>query len=423
MINPFKENAELKFYQHKNTVKFLVLFIATIIVAVSVYYNNFIVDILKSREKNTVELFVRAVEFLAEQGDGANVTFINEYIIKSNTTVPVILADQYGEPTGLYRNLEIDERLPNEEVMKILKQELARMEAENDPIPVVYRSPTGQIENIEYVYYKNSDLLRQLSYYPIIQLATILFFAVLAYMAFSYSRTAEQNRVWVGLAKETAHQLGTPLSSLMAWLEYLQADERTAGHEAIAEMGKDVEKLQMITERFSNIGSVPVLEETDVYEVIQQGINYLQKRISTKVKFTITTVGSDISAQINRHLFNWVIENICKNAVDAMSGIGKIDIRIMRGSGNQVLVDITDNGKGMSKSKAKMVFQPGFTTKKRGWGLGLTLAKRIIENYHGGRIYVKHTEVDEGTTFRIILRAHQPQKAQAAEKELSPSHQ
>lgn len=419
MLNPFKETAEINLYQHKNTVKILVLVIAALIVAVSVYYNNFIVEKLKQREKQSVDLFARAIEFLAQQGDNSNVTFINEEIIKTNNTVPVILADQYGEPKSPedYLNLELPPNLRSAEKMKALKLEMAEMQAENEPIPIIYRNPGGEILYIEYVYYKNSDLLRQLSYYPYIQLTTILFFAVLAYLAFSYSRTAEQNRVWVGLAKETAHQLGTPLSSLMAWLEYLRSDERTAGHEAIAEMGKDVEKLQMITERFSNIGSVPVLEQTDVYEVIQQSINYLQRRISTKVKITITTLGSDLKAQVNRHLFNWVIENVIKNAVDAMSGIGQIDIRIMRGSGQQVIIDISDNGKGMNKSKAKMVFQPGFTTKKRGWGLGLTLAKRIIENYHGGRIFVKHTEVDEGTTFRIILRTQIPQGAQAVEEE------
>lgn len=415
MINPIKETAIGRLYQHQNTIKFVVLMIAALIVAVSVYYNNFIVDILKEREKQTVDLFAKAIEFLAQQGDNPNVTFINEQIVKANETIPVILADQYGEPTGFYRNLQLDENLPQEQLMQILKTELLIMQAENDPIPVIYRNLGGEIENIEYVYYKNSDLLRQLSYYPYIQLSTILLFAGLAYLAFSYSRTAEQNRVWVGLAKETAHQLGTPLSSLMAWLEYLRIDERTSGHEAIAEMGKDVEKLQMITERFSNIGSIPVLEQTDVNDVIQQSINYLQKRISTKVKITITTVGSDIQAQINRHLFNWVIENLCKNAVDAMSGIGEINIRIMRGSGHQVIVDISDNGKGMNKSRAKQIFQPGFTTKKRGWGLGLTLAKRIIENYHGGKIFVKHTEVDEGTTFRIILRAQPSQEPKLRE--------
>ena len=405
MINPFKESAESSLYQHKNTVKFIVLFIAAIIVAVSIYYNNFIVDILKAREKQSIELFARATEFLVQQGDEANVTFINEYIIKTNVTIPVILTDQFGEPTGAFRNLDIDESKPPEELLQLLKEEVAEMKEDNEPIPIVYRNSLGEIESFEYIYYQNSDLLRQLNYYPYIQLAIILLFAGLTYLAFSYSRTAEQNRVWVGLAKETAHQLGTPLSSLMAWLEYLQADERTQGHEAVAEMGKDVEKLLMITERFSNIGSVPVLEPTDVYEVIQQSISYLQKRISTKVKFTISTVGKDIEAQINRPLFNWVIENLCKNAVDAMSGIGQIDIRIMRGSGQYIIIDVTDNGKGMSKAQAKKVFQPGFTTKKRGWGLGLTLAKRIIEIYHRGRIYVKHTEPDEGSTFRIMLRA------------------
>jgi hypothetical protein len=404
MINPFKETAELRLYQHKNTVKFIVLFITALIVVVSVYYNNFIVDILKAREKQSVELFAKAVEFLAQQPDGSNFTFINENILKTNVTIPVVLTNQYGEPSS-YLNLEIDETQSKEAILLQLREVVAEMQAENEPIPVVYRNSLGEIESFDYVYYRNSALLRQLSYYPYIQLATILFFGGLAYLAFSYSRTAEQNRVWVGLAKETAHQLGTPLSSLMAWLEYLRADERTAGHEALSEMGKDVEKLLMITERFSNIGSVPVLESNDVYDVIQQSINYLQKRISTKVKITITTLGNDINAQLNRHLFNWVVENIVKNAVDAMSGIGKIDIRIMRASGNFVVIDISDNGKGMSKSNAKRVFQAGFTTKKRGWGLGLTLAKRIIENYHGGRIFVKQTEPDQGTTFRIMLRA------------------
>lgn len=412
MINPFKESAESSLYQHKNTVKFIVLFIAALIVVVSIYYNNFIVDILRAREKQSIELFARATEFLIQQGDEANATFINEYIIKTNVTIPVILTDQFGEPTGAFRNLDIDESKSSEELLQLLRIAVAEMKEENEPIPVVYRNAMGEIVSFEYIYYQNSDLLRQLNYYPYIQLAIILLFAGLTYLAFSYSRTAEQNRVWVGLAKETAHQLGTPLSSLMAWLEYLQADERTRGHEAVSEMGKDVEKLLMITERFSNIGSVPVLEPTDVYEVIQQSISYLQKRISTKVKFTISTVGKDIYAQMNRPLFNWVIENLCKNAVDAMSGIGQIDIRIMRGSGQFIIIDITDNGKGMSKAQAKKVFQPGFTTKKRGWGLGLTLAKRIIEIYHRGRIFVKHTEPDEGSTFRIMLRTEPSRKAE-----------
>ena len=400
-----RESAEVNLYRHKSSIKILVAVIAILIVVVSVYYNTFIVDILKERERRSVNLFADAVEFLAEQGDNANVTFINEQIVKGNTTIPVILADQMGEPTGAYLNLDIPENLPETELLDRLRAEIVSMRADNEPIQVVYRNSANQIEHVEYVFYHNSDLLRQLSYYPFIQLSTILLFGALAYLAFSYSRTAEQNRVWVGLAKETAHQLGTPLSSLMAWLEYLRADERTRHHEALPEMSKDLEKLHMITERFSNIGSVPVLEPTHVPDMIQSSVNYLQKRISTKVKISIHSTGSDLKASLNPHLFGWVIENVIKNAVDAMSGIGTIDIKIAPGSNNTIYIDIADNGKGISKANVKKVFQAGFTTKKRGWGLGLTLAKRIIEHYHKGRIYVKHSEPNAGTTFRIVLRS------------------
>lgn len=405
MARDLRQTAEVNLYQHKNSIKILVIVIAILIVVVSVYYNNFIVNILKERERQNVDLFARAVEFLAEQGDYANVTFINEEIIKRNTTIPVILANQMGEPTGVYVNLHIPEHITEQEIYEWLKAEIISMRADNEPIQVVYRNATNEIEHVEYVFYHNSDLLRQLSFYPFIQLSTILLFGALAYLAFSYSRTAEQNRVWVGLAKETAHQLGTPLSSLMAWLEYLRADERTRQHEALPEMAKDLEKLHMITERFSNIGSVPVLELTHVPDMVQNSLNYLQKRISTKVKITVSTVGNDLRAQLNPHLFGWVIENVIKNAVDAMSGIGTIDIRIAQGNNKTVHIDITDNGKGISKANIKKVFEPGFTTKKRGWGLGLTLAKRIIDHYHRGRIYVKHSEPNAGTTFRIVLRS------------------
>ncbi|EMR02362.1 sensor histidine kinase [Cesiribacter andamanensis] len=400
-----RETAELNLYRNKNTIKILVGLIAILIVVVSVYYNNFIVNILKEREHERVDMFARAIEFMAEQGDNANLTFINEQIVRGNTTIPVILADQSGEPTGAYLNLDIPDNLPEAELLQLLRDEIAQMRTANEPIQVVYRNTANQVEYVEWVFYHNSDLLRQLSYYPFIQLSTILLFGALAYLAFSFSRTAEQNRIWVGLAKETAHQLGTPLSSLMAWLEYLRADERTRQHEALPEMAKDLEKLHMITERFSNIGSVPILEHNSVPEMVQNSVTYLQKRISTKVKITISSVGNDLRAQLNPHLFSWVIENLIKNAVDAMSGIGTIDIRIAPASNNTVHIDITDNGKGISKANIKKVFEPGFTTKKRGWGLGLTLAKRIIEHYHGGRIYVKHSEPSAGTTFRIVLRA------------------
>jgi len=224
-------------------------------------------------------------------------------------------------------------------------------------------------------------------------------------MLFSVTlKTAEQNRVWVGLAKETAHQLGTPLSSLMAWLEYFKTDPQIRNKEILHELDKDIKRLETITARFSSIGSVPSRNLENIHDTILNSITYLQKRISNKVKIEVSALPIDIRAQINKPLFDWVIENVCKNAVDAMSGVGVIKIHIKRGKYGDVLIDIKDSGKGITKSKIPEVFQPGYTSKRGGWGLGLTLAKRIIEIYHKGKIYVKHSEVDVGTTFRIMLK-------------------
>ncbi|WP_317238922.1 HAMP domain-containing sensor histidine kinase [Hymenobacter sp. 5516J-16] len=257
-----------------------------------------------------------------------------------------------------------------------------------------------------FIYYKESSLLTQLRFYPLVQLAIIGCLGVIAYFAFSYSRRAEQNRVWVGLAKETAHQLGTPLSSLVGWQAYLRESERFKDEPIVEELGKDIRRLEIITERFSNIGSVPVLKDENILRVTQNAISYLQSRVSRKVSFEIKTdLPTDTPAQVNIPLFDWVIENICKNAVDAMDGRGSITIHLRRPVRNksQIAIDITDTGKGISKSKLESVFLPGYTTKKRGWGLGLALAKRIIENYHKGRLFVKWSEVGRGTTFRVIL--------------------
>ena len=229
-------------------------------------------------------------------------------------------------------------------------------------------------------------------------------FGLLAFLAFSYSKTAEQNRVWVGLAKETAHQLGTPLSSLMAWLEYFRTDEHLKDSDILNELDKDIKRLETITSRFSSIGSVPVLKLEDLYDTVQTNVSYLQKRVSSKVKIEVKAMPVDIKAPINKPLFDWVIENLCKNAVDAMDGAGTININIKRGRLGDILIDIIADGKGIPKNKVKELFLPGFTTKQRGWGLGLTLAKRIVEIYHRGKIYVKETEVNVGTTFRIILK-------------------
>jgi signal transduction histidine kinase len=235
-------------------------------------------------------------------------------------------------------------------------------------------------------------------------LVIVAIFAYIAYLAFSSSRRAEQNRVWVGLAKETAHQLGTPISSLMAWVEFLKTEPHLEDFRI--ELQKDIKRLEMITARFSSIGSEPTLKDEDIYFIVLGITNYLQRRISTKVKMSIT---NDLPARtqisLNRHLFEWVIENLCKNAVDAMNGVGELHIHLQEAPEGDVIIDITDTGKGMAKNQLKKVFNPGFTTKKRGWGLGLTLAKRIVEEYHRGKIFVKQSEVDKGTTFRIILRA------------------
>jgi signal transduction histidine kinase len=274
-----------------------------------------------------------------------------------------------------------------------------------EPIPIALRDDNDEVVGFNFVYYKNSELLTQLQYYPYIQLTVIAIFGLIAYVIFNYSKTAEQNRVWVGLAKETAHQLGTPLSSLMAWIEYFKTDEKLKDEEIVQELDKDIQRLQMITARFSNIGSVPHLENENIFDTICEAVAYMQRRISSKVKFDISAFpNTQIFAGINKPLFDWVIENISKNAVDAMEGSGKITIKILKANEGRVYIDITDTGKGMPKSKINRVFQPGYTTKKRGWGLGLTLVKRIVENYHQGRIYVKSSDIDKGTTFRIVLK-------------------
>jgi signal transduction histidine kinase len=228
-------------------------------------------------------------------------------------------------------------------------------------------------------------------------------FGFISYLAFTYSKAAEQNRVWVGLAKETAHQLGTPLSSLMAWLEVLREDPDLKNKEIVTELEKDTRKLTVVTERFSSIGSTPVLKQENVVALINRAISYLRPRISSKVRIDVFTLSENIQVMLHPPLFEWVVENLCKNAVDAIGGSGTIAIKILRGSDKKVFIDISDSGKGIPRSKISMIFRPGFTTKKRGWGLGLTLAKRIIESYHNGKIFVKSSEENQGTTFRISL--------------------
>jgi signal transduction histidine kinase len=390
-------------YRRRSTLNLIIVMAAFGIALASVYYTRILVNELKDREQRLIELYAKTLQYTVNESNTADLAFVVQEILVPNQSIPVIWTDGARNPIQS-RNLNIDPTLSEEEKRRILKQELEEMRKEHEPIMLTFRDENGDVYDIQYVYYKNSLLLSRLEYYPHVQLSIIALFGIIAYITFNYSKTAEQNRVWVGLAKETAHQLGTPISSLMAWVEYFKTDESYKNKELIGELEKDIERLEMITARFSNIGSVPILYHENIPAVISSTINYLRKRISKKVEIHIQAMPSDIRAKINKPLFDWVIENLCKNAVDSMGGVGRIDINIRKSVDDRVIVDIKDSGKGIPKSKIKDVFSPGYSTKTRGWGLGLTLAKRIIENYHKGKIFVKNTEIDQGTTFRILLR-------------------
>ncbi len=399
-----KDTGSITVVRSRSKLNYLILVLAALIGACSIYYSNIIANQLKEREREQVELFAKTLETIAnESGDfNNNVMLLFEEIVVANETIPVIVTQKDGAPK-IHKNVRIPKGLTQAETTIFLKEQVEKMRNLYPPIVIANKSDDGEVFNYEYIFYQNSMLLTQLQYFPYVQLSVIAIFFVVSYLAFSYSRTAEQNRVWVGLAKETAHQLGTPLSSLMAWLEYLKSDPDLENREITRELGKDIKKLELITNRFSSIGSVPVLQEEDIFQVIRNSVNYLQTRISSKVAINLHFEGERVTAEINKPLFDWVIENLCKNAVDAMSGSGVIDIYVQRTVEGKVIVDIADSGKGIPKNLLTQIFQPGFTTKKRGWGLGLTLVKRIVEHYHKGKIFIKSSELNAGTTFRIIL--------------------
>ena len=318
-------------------------------------------------------------------------SFFSEVVINS-ASVPVIITDSTKSNILAFGNID-SARISNK---KYREKILNAMVNENQPIMI---DISGQ--GIRYIFYRDSSLLVQLRYYPYVQVAIVSLFLLIAYFLFSISRKSEQNQVWVGLAKETAHQLGTPLSSMMAWVELMKMDGRD--DEMVREIEKDVQRLETITERFSKIGSLPNLEEENLVKIIYRTVNYIKSRTSKNIKFKINQPADmTIVAPVNLNLFEWVVENLCKNAVDAMSGIGNINIQLHEDD-KQVFIDICDTGKGIQRSKFKTIFHPGFTSKKRGWGLGLSLSQRIIENYHSGRIFVKTSTPNKGTTVRIIL--------------------
>lgn len=318
-------------------------------------------------------------------------SFISEVVINS-ASVPVIITDSLRTKVIANGNLDV---LDLSDTASILKQ-IAPMELNNVPFEIELPD-LGKC----YIFYENSFLLTQLKYFPVVQFFVIGLFILIAYFLFSFSKRAEQNQVWVGMSKETAHQLGTPLSALMAWMELLKM--KGVDEDSLHEMGKDIKRLETITERFSKIGSIPEIEKHNVYEVLTESINYMKNRASSKILFTLEKPENPIYALMNIPLFDWVVENLIRNAIDAMELPGKIDVEISERV-NWIVVDFIDSGKGIAKGDIKTIFQPGYTSKKRGWGLGLSLTRRIIENYHKGKIFVKKSEINKGTTFRILLK-------------------
>lgn len=319
-------------------------------------------------------------------------SFFSEVVINA-ASVPVIITDSTKRNVIAYGNIEASKIIDPSAV----EHTIAEMEYDNTPIEIEF-ADMGK----SYIFYQGSYLLMQLKYYPIIQLAIIALFLFIGYMMFSTARRSEQNQVWVGLAKETAHQLGTPLSSMVAWMELLKMED--IKNNAIEELAKDVNRLEVITERFSKIGSIPKLNNENIVRVIYNSVDYLKPRTSRKINYEIKPSPEvEIFVPINLHLFEWVIENLVKNAIDAMGSTGTLTIDITDDT-DHIHIDISDTGKGIPKGKFKSIFNPGYTSKKRGWGLGLSLSERIIKNYHRGRIFVKSSTLDKGTTFRIILR-------------------
>jgi nitrogen-specific signal transduction histidine kinase len=377
-------------FRHKTLWKLFLLLFAVLIGMGSLIYTGNLVSKLKVEERKNIGLWSEATRLVSLSDTSQNVEFLSS-IIDNNNTVPVILTDESDSIIAV-RNFDA-ERIGDS---KYLKKNLKKIKEKNKPIII-------NLENDHYnlIYYKDSIILTMLIFYPYVQLGIIILFILVSYLAFRSSRKADQNQVWVGMSKETAHQLGTPTSSLAGWIEILQ--QKYPEISITRELARDVERLEKVTERFSRIGSKPSLANDNIVAIISRTVDYLKSRTSSKVRFINDySINNEVVVPVNSALFEWVIENVSKNAIDAMEGSGEIIIRITETEKN-ALIDITDTGKGIPKSAFNKIFNPGFTTKLRGWGLGLSLAKRIIEEYHNGRIFVRHSEVGKGSCIRIVM--------------------
>lgn len=378
---------------HIRQVKISLVAVAVIIATASLYVSHILVSDLQVEEQNKMGVWAEAMRSLNTADDSTDLNLVLK-VIDENNNIPVIVTDEHGE-VQTFRNVELKAKT-EQDSLSMLEDMATQWGSRGQMI----RIDLDEHSFIK-VCYDESLMIKRLSMYPYVQLGVVLLFVVIAIFALLTSKKAEQNKVWVGLSKETAHQLGTPISSLMAWIEVLR--EMYPEDELIPEMDKDVKRLQLIADRFSKIGSLPEPVPSSLVEVMDNVIAYMDRRTSRKVEMIREFPDHDIIVNLNQSLFEWVIENLCKNAVDAMEGAGTITIHLEQ-QGKKAVVEITDTGKGIKKKDIGNVFRPGFTTKKRGWGLGLSLAKRIVEDYHHGRIFVKHSEVNVGTTFRIEIQ-------------------
>lgn len=398
-------------YQNKRLWKYILFAFAVVIAAGSLIYTNYLVRNIARAERTRAQLWALSIRQSLTSDDNDFLPYV--LTVRDSLAVPAIVTDEKGDiktvrgldTTKTYIELPPDMytegKMPKYDP-QYFKDELEIMKSQHEPI-IINLPGLGHGNNL--VYYKDSALLTQLKLFPYVQLSVIAVFLTLAYSTFNSSRKSEQNQVWVGLAKETAHQLGTPISSLMAWIELLKDKFHAEDDPLMAEMENDVKRLEIVADRFSKIGSKPRLEEHSVYEVVDDFVNYFKIRVSNNISFEVTG-DKEILAGLNVPLFDWVIENLLKNAVNAIDGKGSIRVNIANNKTKDlVYIDVIDTGKGIPRSKFATVFQPGYTTRKRGWGLGLSLTKRIMENYHNGQVFVRDSEMGKGTTFRIILKS------------------
>lgn len=367
------------------TSNFWLFIFAIVLIVLSLIFTNTLVSELAREEQKKVELWAEATEQLAN-GEFSEFAF---QIVKQNTNIPVIVVDSNY---NLISSRNFKE--PPTNIDEYYKKQIERLK-QNTPIII-----TLDEDEKQYIYYDNSFLLKKLSIFPYVQLILITIFLALVIWVITTNKRNEQNKVWVGLSKETAHQLGTPISSLIAWNEILK--QNYPKDETIEELDKDINRLTIIAERFSKIGSEPELKKENIEDITKEVIEYMSHRTSTKIQYHYTSKTSYSTALLNKPLYTWVLENVCKNAIDAMNGSGKLDFLIFD-SGTHIITEIKDTGKGIERQNYKKIFEPGYTTKKRGWGLGLSLAKRIIVEYHKGKIYVKNSEINGGTTIRIEI--------------------